>query len=455
MKKLMLIPLLLLLSGCVTYYYPESGVRDGVYYAQDDPSYVDDSYVTGSAAYSVGYANYAGYADYYPWASLDSFYLGYGGYSRSRGGIGWSFGLSYGYTPWYAPYYGYYSPWYAPYYPRYYGPYYSTWWPYYRSCRHRGYCGYHRDHPRYDHRGRDRGGHDRYSRGDWRERTYRDGTHNRSRPARRIERDYRNHGAALKRELGRRDARTSPARRYVTTAPSGETHRRGMVVRNRTGAKNAPRRVQPRISRNVSTVNSKPDAAAAASRSNYRSRQPSGEVVYRAGAKNAPRRAPPRIRGDRRTLSVQPNTAARRSDYRSRQASGEVVYRAGAKQSRSRPTPVRGAARSLEIPNAGQSRPRGNSRYQVSQPLEQARYRRNPAADRAVASPAQNNVRRSVRAPRSAVPASGLAARPSQRRSSPAAPSRPAPSADTRQYTTAPANAPSRDNRASYRNRRR
>ncbi|MGD8384023.1 MAG: hypothetical protein PVF89_01320 [Lysobacterales bacterium] len=402
MKKLMLIPLLLLLSGCVTYYYPESGVRDGVYYAQDDPSYVDDSYVTGSAAYSAGYANYAGYADYYPWASLDSFYLGYGGYSRSRGGIGWSFGLSYGYTPWYAPYYGYYSPWYAPYYPRYYGPYYSTWWPYYRSCRHRGYCGYQRNHPRHDNRGYQRGGHDRYSRGDWRERTYRGGTRNRSRPARRIDRDSRNHGATLKRELGQRDARTAPARRYVTTAPSGEAHRRGMVVRNRAGAKDAPRRVQPRI------------------------------------------------RGDRRTLSVQPNTAARRSDYRSRQASGEVVYRAGAKQGRSRPTPVRGAARSLEIPNAGQSRPRGNSRYQVSQPLEQVRYRRNPAPDRAVANPAQNNVRRSVRAPRSAPPASGLAARPSQHR-----PSRPAPNADTGQYTTAPANAPSRDNRASNRNRRR
>ncbi len=453
MKKLMIIPLLLLLSGCVTYYYPESGVRDGVYYAQDDPSYVDDSYITGSAVYSTGYADYAGYADYYPWASLDSFYLGYGGYSRSRGGIGWSFGLSYGYTPWYAPYYGYYSPWYAPYYPRYYRPYYSTWWPYYRSCRHRGYCGYHGDYPRYDHRGYDRGGHDRYSRGDWRERAYRGNT--RSRPARRIERDYRNHSATLKRELGRRDVQTAPARRYVTTAPSGETHTRGMVIRNRAGAKNAPRHVQPRIRRNPSTVNSNPDAAAAASRSNYRSRQPSGEVVYRAGAKNAPRREQPRIRGDRRTLSVQPNSAARRSDYRSRQASGEVVYRAGAKQGRSRPTPVRDTARPLEIPNAGQNRPRGNSRYQVSQPLEAARYRRNPAADRAVANPAQNNVRRSVRAPRSAPPTSGLVARPSQRRSSRAAPSAAAPDSDTRQYTTAPAPAPSGGDRASHRNRRR
>ncbi|MGD9021881.1 MAG: hypothetical protein PVF46_08790, partial [Lysobacterales bacterium] len=64
MKNLLILPLLALLSGCVTYYYPETALEDGVYYAEDDPSYAvySDSYV------SVGY---------YPWYSLDYFYLGY------------------------------------------------------------------------------------------------------------------------------------------------------------------------------------------------------------------------------------------------------------------------------------------------------------------------------------------------------------------------------------------
>ena len=89
MKKLLILPLLILLTGCVTYYYPETALEDGVYYAEDDPSYV---------VYPRGYAGVA----YYPWSSLDYFYMGYYTYP----GYGW------GYSPWYYPYYyyGYYPP---------------------------------------------------------------------------------------------------------------------------------------------------------------------------------------------------------------------------------------------------------------------------------------------------------------------------------------------------------
>ena len=77
MKKLLILPLLVLLTGCVTYYYPETALEDGVYYAEDDPSY---------NVYSGGYAGVA----YYPWSSLDYFYLGYNPYP--------GFGIGYGYV---------------------------------------------------------------------------------------------------------------------------------------------------------------------------------------------------------------------------------------------------------------------------------------------------------------------------------------------------------------------
>ena len=98
MKKLLILPFLVLLTGCVTYYYPQTALKDGVYYAEDDPSYVINS---GAA--------------YYPWHSLDYFYLGYHSY------------------PWYASYY------YYPYYPPYY-PYYPAWRPWHGHCSYYGGC---------------------------------------------------------------------------------------------------------------------------------------------------------------------------------------------------------------------------------------------------------------------------------------------------------------------------
>jgi hypothetical protein len=134
MKRLLILPFLVLLTSCVTYYYPQTALQDGVYYAEDDPSYV---------VYSNSYAGVA----YYPWSSLDYFYMGYYPYPRYGFGYGygggWSFGVSYGYSPWYYPYsnYGYYSPWYASYYH----------YPYYPARRpYRGYYShYNRGHHKY------------------------------------------------------------------------------------------------------------------------------------------------------------------------------------------------------------------------------------------------------------------------------------------------------------------
>ena len=91
MKKLLILPLLLLLSGCVTYYHPQTAMKDGIYYAEDDPSYVVDSRDM-----------------YYPWASLDYFYLAYYPYYYQRYYSRWY--LSHYYYPNYParrPYYGY------------------------------------------------------------------------------------------------------------------------------------------------------------------------------------------------------------------------------------------------------------------------------------------------------------------------------------------------------------
>jgi hypothetical protein len=99
MKKLLILSLLVFLTGCVTYYQPEAALEDGVYYAEDDPSYTLNS------------GDYSGVV-YYPWSSLDYFYLGYWSYPMYGFSYGYSFAL--GYSPWGYPYGypGYYSPWY-------------------------------------------------------------------------------------------------------------------------------------------------------------------------------------------------------------------------------------------------------------------------------------------------------------------------------------------------------
>jgi len=152
MKSFTSAVLSLLLAGCVTYYYPAPQIST--------------SSVPGTAPYSGGYSldrrlypyETMGLASsaYYPWWSLDYFYLGRG-YAHS----GWSFGFSYGY-----PYYDFYYPWYgypvfnfawyAPYPHHYHHHHYYGWDQPYWHYRYRNHYG--RQHHPYGYRLE--GGHD-------------------------------------------------------------------------------------------------------------------------------------------------------------------------------------------------------------------------------------------------------------------------------------------------------
>ncbi len=162
MKKLIILILSILLTSCVSYYYPETALEDGVYYAEDDPSYVLNS------------GDYSGVV-YYPWSSLDYFYMGYWPYH----GYGYPFGWAY--SPWGYPYayQAYYSPWYASYHHR---PY----WPTYR--RHARHAGINNVTP---------------------------------------------------------DNDNSSVRRYISTAPAGQSAHQGMVIRNNQSRKPGKSRVGP------------------------------------------------------------------------------------------------------------------------------------------------------------------------------------------------------------------
>jgi len=265
MKKLLMLPFLVLLTGCVTYYYPETAFEDGVYYAEDDPSYT---------VYSAGYAGGA----YYPWASLDYFYLGYNPYPTWGFGYGYnsgfSFGVSYGYSPWYYPYnnYGYYSPWYASYYRH---SYYPAWGPYRGYCSHHNSCGHYNKN---NHRG-DR--HDRYAGNDNNNR------HNRS------SEDYRDkRNAAERRNQDNAGGHNTSARRYVSTAPAGYSGNRGMVIRSNGSAKIG----QSQLHGNQSVPRQSAEAARSSSRSaqpNYSVKRTTNEVRYRSDAKQSRSRTGP------------------------------------------------------------------------------------------------------------------------------------------------------------------
>jgi hypothetical protein len=231
LRNLLLLPLLLGLTACVTYYYPPVDSSDGVYYAADDPGYVSDS----------GYYATVGY---YPWWSLDYFYLGYG-YRHS----GWSIGVSYGYPAYrwaFRPYAypaWYYDPWYYAYW---YAPvhYHHSWYRYahhnpYWHARYRGYYGgHHRGHNRGHHPGH-RPGHDgrgRYAGGDDHRGDHR---HEPGQPPRNP------------RERGRRVpdggsyAGTGVPTRRVSVAPARGAVDRGMVIRQRDGNKWSRSRLEP------------------------------------------------------------------------------------------------------------------------------------------------------------------------------------------------------------------
>jgi hypothetical protein len=216
MKKLLILPLLIFLSGCVSYYYPETAYEDGVYYAGDDPAY---------AANQGGYAR----AAYYPWYSLDYFYLGYMPYPGCVYDYGFPCAVLFGYSPWSWPYghHGYYSPWYASYH-RY--PFYPSWRPYDGYCSHHGGCGPRpvvsrsvsagNRHAKYDNDGRPSD-----------EELVTDSN---ERPARNAASRGNNGGFS-----------TSPFSRYVATVPAGYSGNRGMVIRSNEARKIGKSRLEP------------------------------------------------------------------------------------------------------------------------------------------------------------------------------------------------------------------
>ncbi len=284
MKKLLTLASILLLSGCVTYYYPETALEDGVYYAEDDPSYVIDS------------SGYVG-VSYYPWSSLDYFYLGY--YPYSRHGYGYydnfSFGISYGYSPWYyrPTYYGYYSPWYAWHAPYYHYSHYYAWRPY--NGHHYNYYGHGNRH--YGNKYKRGKGHNKGYRNDSDYRYAGNGNGNNGRGNRRGE-----YADDVKSPAGRNKSRSyssnkkaAPVKRYVSTTPSGHSGNRGMEVRSR-GSKNTGKvRKQPIDHGSVTGIKLEPSTRRT-TQTNYRSKRSTGsagEVRYRAGAKQGRTRIQP------------------------------------------------------------------------------------------------------------------------------------------------------------------
>jgi hypothetical protein len=203
-----------LLAGCVTYYYPETALEDGVYYAGDDPSYVFNS------------GDYSGVV-YYPWSSLDYFYMGYWPYPGHGYVYGYPYGI--GYSPWHYPYgyYGYYSERYFSY------RYYSYWRPYQGYCAYPGNCRPHYNGDRYslEEPGRRRRG-------------QRDGE------------DEEGEEFTLGVDSDIRKYNGPSAGRYVTTAPPGYAGNQGMVIRSSGNSKIGKSRQEP-----ARPVRSKPVSA--------------------------------------------------------------------------------------------------------------------------------------------------------------------------------------------------
>jgi len=175
-------------------------MEDGVYYAEDDPSYVLNS------------GDYTGVV-YYPWSSIDYFYMGYWPYSGY--GFAWGYPIGLGYSPWDYPKNGYYG-----YSPRYFSRHYGSYWRPYRGYCHGVTCNrhYYRNH---------------YSQG---------------RPGHRRNRNSTDEENELYTRAGDRNIRrndSSSVGRYVTTAPSGYSGNRGMVIRSSKSSKVGKSRLEP------------------------------------------------------------------------------------------------------------------------------------------------------------------------------------------------------------------
>lgn len=228
MKKLIIILMLVLLTGCVKYYSPETAFEDGVYYAEDDPAYVLNS------------GDYSGVV-YYPWSSLDYFYTGYWPYPGYGFGFSYAYPFGIGYSPWDYPngYYGFHSPGYYSYHN------YPYWRPY------RGYC------PTYGpcHRFKNGGGHDRYARkGGKRRGRAGDGEENFPSPDNDVVNDT-----------------YASVSRHVSTAPAGYPGNQGMVIRNRESKKSGKSYLQPVRAPSSKSVSVKPSPSSTFVRSPARS----------------------------------------------------------------------------------------------------------------------------------------------------------------------------------------
>ena len=210
--KYLIITAELLLTGCVSYYYPETALEDGVYYAQDDPSYV------------VYYGSHPG-AAYYPWTSFDYFYMGFNPYPRYAYFHGFPFGFLHGYSPWHYPYsyYGYYSPLYSSYY---HYPYFPVWRPYSGYCSHYGGCG------RWSDLGEPGSGQNRHAGNTLDGRRNGDNTAADSDDETALAIDSVSYNMPV---YGR----------YVSTTPSGYYGNRGMVIRSSETTKIGKSRIQP------------------------------------------------------------------------------------------------------------------------------------------------------------------------------------------------------------------
>lgn len=295
MKKLLILPLLVLLTGCVSYYYPETAFEDGVYYAEDDPSYV---VYDGTGTSSV----------YYPWYSLDYFYLGYYPSPTYRFAYTYPIGFNYGFSPWYYPshYYGYYSPWYGS---SHHHHYYPAWRPY------RGYNSrHHNDRYRKDHRS------GRYAKNHRRDK----GRHDNDRRNRSVAKNDRD-------DYSRDRDRSSSVRRYVSTTPGGRNGNRGMVVRNRDSAKVSKSRLHVDRSSTGKDVKSKRTQSRVVTRPTYSTERAGTGVRYRSNAKQGRSRTGPvgpAANTGRVVVKAAPVDGGRRSNANdARQASRASVSR--------------------------------------------------------------------------------------------------------------------------------
>lgn len=230
MKNLLILLLLLLLTSCVTYYTPETAMEDGIYYAEDDPAYV---------VFQDGYPGGA----YYPWTSLDYFYMGYRPYPFYPYYRRYHFGLPYAYM-----------------YP------YGFWGHYHGFCEHDRVCG-----GRYYGNQRNNG-QNRYAGNE-------PGNNSDRHDVEPGDEDIPGQNLDT---LNSATTYGPSYNRYVSTMPSGYGGRRGMVIGRNETTKITESKVQPVVSSGSSSgiiVTAAPSAGAAGASSGQNRAQPVGASV--------------------------------------------------------------------------------------------------------------------------------------------------------------------------------